>query len=340
MTVQYRKLGNSGLRVSVPILGCMSFGSPEWAPWVLGRDDALPVFKRAYDLGITTWDTANMYSNGESERIIAAAIKEYKIPRDEIIIMTKCYNPVNKKGTARVEGNVFHNRQYLNQVGLSRAAIFNQVNDSLERLQTDYIDVLQIHRTDKSVEPEEIMEALNDLVRSGKVRYIGASSMWAYEFAQLQHIAEKRGWAKFISMQNCYNLIYREEEREMNPFCNLTGVGLIPWSPLARGHLARPLDATSVRKGFITNNPINEQATEPAVQEIIRRVEKLANEKGWKMADVALAWVSEKVSSPIVGVNSVARLEEIVATNGKTLTAEEIKFLEEPYVPRRVVGHV
>lgn len=282
-----------------------------------------------------------MYSNGESEKIVAEAIKRYNIPREEIIIMTKCYNPVNKTSHVRVEGNVFHTRQYLNQVGLSRAAIFNQVNDSLKRLNTDYIDVLQIHRYDKSVEPEEIMEALNDLVRSGKVRYIGASSMWAYEFARMQNVAEKHGWAQFISMQDCYNLLYREEEREMIPYCKLTGVGLIPWSPLARGHLARSLSQTSLRKDFITKHPgINEQANEPAVIEIINRVEKLANEKGWLMSDVALAWVNAKVTSPIVGVNSVERLRQIAGFNGKSLTEEEVKFLEAPYVPRRIAGHV
>ncbi|KAK7204341.1 Aldo/keto reductase [Myxozyma melibiosi] len=341
MPVEYRKLGKSGLRVSVPILGCMSFGSSEWAPWVLDKEESLPIFKKAYDLGITTWDTANMYSNGESEVIVAEAIEKYNIPREEIVIMTKCYNPVNKTSKARVEGNVFNTRQYLNQVGLSRAAIFNQVNDSLKRLKTDYIDVLQIHRYDKSVEPEEIMEALNDLVRSGKVRYIGASSMWTYEFAQLQHVAEKNGWAQFISMQDCYNLLYREEEREMIPYCKLTGVGLIPWSPLARGHLARSLSETSVRKDFITKHPgINEQANEPAVVEIINRVEKIAKEKGWLMSDVALAWINGKVTSPIVGVNSVERLEQVANFNGKSLTEEEVKFLEAPYVPRKVNGHV
>ncbi|KAK9482993.1 NADP-dependent oxidoreductase domain-containing protein [Lipomyces starkeyi] len=341
MPVEYRRLGNSGLKVSVPILGCMSFGSSDWGSWVLNKDDALPIFKKAYDLGITTWDTANMYSNGESERIIAAAIKEYKIPREELIIMTKCYNPVDKTSHERVEVDVSQKRQFVNQYGLSRAAIFNQVEDSLKRLETDYIDVLQIHRYDKNVEPEETMGALNDLVRSGKVRYIGASSMWCYEFATLQHVAEKNGWAKFVSMQDHYNLLYREEEREIIPYCKLTGVGLIPWSPLARGHLARPITGTSIRKEAMKSNPgINEQATDPATVEIINRVEIIAKKKGWLMSDVALAWVLGKVTgSPIVGVNSAERLEQIAGVNGKSLTLEEQKYLEEAYVPRKIMGH-
>ncbi|KAK9427501.1 NADP-dependent oxidoreductase domain-containing protein [Lipomyces doorenjongii] len=335
MPVEYRKLGSSGLRVSVPILGCMSFGSPEWGPWVLDMDTSLPILKKAYDLGITTWDTANIYSNGESERVIAAAIKKYKIPRSELIIMTKCFNPVDKTSKKPVEGDIANSRQFVNQHGLSRAAIFNQVNDSLARLETDYIDVLQIHRYDKDAEPEEIMGALNDLVKSGKVRYIGASSMWCYQFAMLQHVAERKGWAKFVLMQDQYNLLYREEEREMIPYCNFTGVGLIPWGPLAAGNLARAITATSIRKKGMT---INDQATEAATIEIIKRVEKVAMDKAWLMSDVALAWVLEKVTSPIVGVNSSERLMQIAGANGKSLTREEIKFLEEPYVPRRVMN--
>ncbi|KAJ8102972.1 NADP-dependent oxidoreductase domain-containing protein [Lipomyces tetrasporus] len=335
MPVEYRKLGSSGLRVSVPILGCMSFGSSEWQPWVLEKDTALPILKKAYDLGITTWDTANGYSNGDSERIIAAAIKKYNMPRDELIIMTKCFFPYDKKSKNGLKGDVANKRQFVNQHGLSRAAIFNQVNDSLVRLGTDYIDVLQIHRYDKNVEPEEVMGALNDLVRSGKVRYIGASSMCCYEFAMLQHVAEKNRWAKFVSMQDHYNLLYREEEREMIPYCNLTGVGLIPWSPLAAGYLARTIAATSIRKTGM--HSLDYQVTDRATMEIINRVEKVAMEKAWLMSDVALAWILTKVSSPIVGVNSIERLEQVAGANGKSLTLKEIKFLEEPYEPRRIM---
>ncbi|KAK9452245.1 NADP-dependent oxidoreductase domain-containing protein [Limtongia smithiae] len=341
MPVQYKKLGNTGLRVSVPILGCMTFGSPEWAAWVLNEEDSLPVLKKAYDLGITTWDTANMYSNGMSEKIVAAAIKKYNIPRDELVIMTKCFNPVDKTSANRVDSsNIGQSKHFVNQHGLSRAAIFNQVNDSLARLEVDYIDVLQIHRYDKNVEPEEVMGALNDLVKSGKVRYIGASSMWTYEFARLQHVAEKNGWTKFVAMQDHYNLLYREEEREMHPYCRLTGVGIIPWSPLGRGHLAHPLSVATVRKEFIKGSPINEQATDPVSQEIINRVEKVAKDKDWTMAEVALVWILSKVTSPIVGINSIARLEDAIKINGKELTDEQIQFLEEPYVPRKIMGHV
>ncbi|KAK9481593.1 NADP-dependent oxidoreductase domain-containing protein [Lipomyces starkeyi] len=335
MPVEYRKLGSSGLRVSVPILGCMSFGSSEWQPWILEEDSSLPILKKAFDLGITTWDTANGYSNGDSERIIASAIKKYNIPRDELIIMTKCFFPYDKTSKKGLEGDITNNRQFVNQHGLSRAAIFNQVNDSLVRLETDYIDVLQIHRYDKNVEPEEVMGALNDLVRSGKVRYIGASSMCCYEFAILQHVAEKNRWAKFVSMQNHYNLLYREEEREMIPYCNLTGVGLIPWSPLAAGYLARTATAMSVRKAGM--HSLDYQVANSATAEIISRVEKEAEDKGCLMSDVALAWILTKVCSPIVGVNSIERLEQVVGANGKRLTSEEIKFLEEPYEPRRIM---
>ncbi|KAK9482664.1 NADP-dependent oxidoreductase domain-containing protein [Lipomyces starkeyi] len=338
MPVEYRKLGSSGLRVSVPILGCMSFGSPEWVPWVLEADKSLPILKKAYDLGITTWDTANIYSNGQSERIIAAAIKKYSIPRDELIIMTKCFHPVDRTSNKPVRGNIANNRQYVNQHGLSRTAIFNQVNDSLERLEMDYIDMLQIHRYDKDVDPEEVMGALNDLVKSGKVRYIGASSMWCYEFALLQHVAEKNGWTKFVSMQGQYNLLYREEEREVIPYCKLTGVGLIPWSPLAAGDLARSVTATSLRKEGMDRNE-DGAAVDSATIEIINRVETMAMDKGWLMSDVALAWILGKVTSPIVGVNSAQRLEQIVGANGKLLTLEEVTFLEEPYIPRRITDH-
>lgn len=245
----YRQLGKSGLRVSCPILGAMSVGDPRWAPWVLGADDALPLLKAAYDRGINTWDTANVYSNGASEEVIAKAIKQYKIPRHKLVILTKCCGTVREGNDAETLAlqDIDQTADYVNQRGLSRQAIFNAVNASLKRLETDYIDILQIHRYDPSVPVEETMKALHDLVESGKVRYLGASSMWATQFAGLQWCAEKHGWTKFVSMQGWYNLLYREEERcdyagqgvlhrvadyarEMNRFCNDTGVGLIPVS--------------------------------------------------------------------------------------------------------------
>lgn len=222
-------------------------------------------------------------------------------------------------------------------IGLSRASIFNQVEASLARLDTDYIDVLQIHRYDPFTPPEETMKALHDLVQAGKVRYLGASSMWTYQFANLQHIAEKNGWTKFISMQNYYNLCYREEEREMTRFCKETGVGIIPWSPLFGGVLARPVGVKeSIRSQ--TPSPMGSAFTE-ADEVVVKRVEQVAKEKGWKMVHVALVWLRSKGAVPTVGATSVEKLEDAAYIRGKSLTESEIKFLEEPYVPKPVVGH-
>lgn len=220
--------------------------------------------------------------------------------------------------------------------GLSRTAIFNQVDASLARLQTSYIDLLQVHRYDAYTPHEETMKALHDLVACGKVRYIGASSMWATQFAQLQFVAEKNGWTKFISMQNYYNLLYREEEREMIRFCNDTGVGLIPWSPLFAGRLARPLDDLGQRS---TRPTPNQPTLTAADEEIVQRVQKVAHNKGWKMAHVALAWLLGKGTVPIVGINSIAKLDDACQLRGKVLTDDETKYLEEAYVPRAVLGH-
>ncbi|KAK9475772.1 NADP-dependent oxidoreductase domain-containing protein [Lipomyces japonicus] len=406
--VEYRKLGKSGLRVSVPILGMMSMGcrffhfttgflfelktnkkkkqsaiigrsaktniyiffffffrfqASKWEPWVLDREEALPILKRAYDLGITTWDTANAYSNGISEKLIGEAIQRYSIPREEIVILTKIYYPVPPESEKPGDAFLVDLRQhakYVNQFGLSRGAIFKQVDACLKRLNTDYIDLLQIHRYDKSIEPEEVMEALHDLVKSGKVRYIGASSMWLYEFARLQHVAELRGWTTFVSMQNIYNLLYREEEREVIPFSNLTGVGLTPWSPLHQGILARPIDNTAADAATATVTATAPVATadgkkslrtststgvfkqlelDVSGKEIVRRLEQVANKRDWSMAVTALVWLTGKVVSPVVGINSIKRLEEVIEINGKSLTDEEIKYLEEPYTPQQIFGH-
>ncbi|KZT58408.1 Aldo/keto reductase [Calocera cornea HHB12733] len=336
-TVEYRRLGNSGLRVSVPILGAMSFGSKKQLDWVIEEEEALKLLKAAWDKGINTWDTANVYSAGESERIIAKAIKKFNIPRSKLIIMTKCKGLVPEDLSVRGNEHTKHlafSKQYINQWGLSRTAIFNQVEASLKRLETDYIDVYQIHRADPEVPFEETMGALNDLVRWGKVRYIGASSMWTWQLAEYQHVAEKNGWAKFISMQNHYSLLYREEEREMNKYCEYAGIGLVPWGPVAAGQLARPL---AQQKTTARANASNRQLT-AAEEAIISRVEELAKKKGWTMAQVALAWIDDKVSAPIVGFSSVARMEEAIIPD-KKLTAEERKYLEEPYVATSVKGH-
>ncbi|KAK2732647.1 hypothetical protein FQN55_004049 [Onygenales sp. PD_40] len=338
----YKKLGKSGLRVSVPIFGTMSFGSSEWASWVIDEDKALPLLKAAWDVGINSWDTANIYSNGISEEIIAKAIKKYAIPRDKLVLMTKCNGIVSQEeniSTFHFKADYARSREYVNQFGLSRQAIFAAVDASLKRLETDYIDLLQIHRFDYDVPIEETMEALHDLVRSGKVRYIGASAMWTYQFATMQFVAEKHGWTKFVSMQNQYSLLYREEEREMNRFCNETGVGIIPFGPLEKGFLARPAStaASTLRSDMLLNGPsFRLGETEVAT---IKRVEELAAKKGWAMSQVALAWLNRRISSPIIGFSSVERIEEALGANGKTLTEEEERYLGELYKPRVVTGH-
>ncbi|KAI5852438.1 NADP-dependent oxidoreductase domain-containing protein [Morchella snyderi] len=350
--VTYTRLGNSGLKVSNPILGAMSFGNPNWAgPWVLGEDKALPILKAAYDNGINSWDTANVYGYGDSERIIAKAIKHYKIPRERLVIMTKCNGTVGDPGTSMADmlkiPNIGYTKEYVNQQGLSRKAIFSAVDASLKRLETDYIDLLQIHRCDSNTPFEETMEALHDLVKSGKVRYIGASSMWTWQFSEYQHIAAINKWTKFISMQNHYSLLYREEEREMIPYCKATGVGLIPWSPLARGHLARPAGTggKSVRGGIEEDRSKSASpglymigSTETDAK-IIGRVEEIAKKRGWSMAAVALAWINGKVTAPIIGMGNVERVLEGLEAGSKLLDEEEVKYLEELYEPLSVMGH-
>ncbi|KAL1881471.1 hypothetical protein VTK73DRAFT_3533 [Phialemonium thermophilum] len=342
--VEYRRLGNTGLRVSVPIFGCMSFGDRRAMNWVVDEADALPLLKAAYDRGLNTWDTANVYSNGASEVIVGKAIKKYNIPRHKVIILTKCNFAVGEDPEVRhiqyrEEVNV--SKDYQNQFGLSRAAIFNQVEASLKRLDTPYIDLLQIHRFDPNTPIEETMKALHDLVQSGKVRYLGASSMWATQFARMQFVAEQHGWTKFVSMQNHYNLLYREEEREMNRFCNDTGVGLIPWAPLCRGHLARPpaaFGSTERSKAEKESQP-GSHGTTPTDHAIIDRVQEIAKKHNWPMSHVALAWINKRVSSPIIGFSSVARIDEAISARGKVLSDEEEKYLEELYQPRPIAGH-
>jgi len=344
---EYKRLGTSGLRVSVPILGAMSFGSKEWQPWVIEEEEAFPLLKAAYDKGLNTWDTANVYSNGVSEEIIGKAIKKFNIPRNKLVILSKCYGYVGE--TPDVRGIMYgqkiaESKDYVNRGGLSRNAIFEAVDASLKRLDTNYLDLLQIHRFDPFTPIEETMQALHDLVRTGKVNYIGASSMWTYQFAMMQACAEKHGWTKFISMQNHYNLLYREEEREMNKYCDATGIGLIPWAPLCRGHLARPpqeFGKTVRSEGEAKNKTQSfyQSGHSEGDQEIVRRVQELAEKHGWKMSHVALAWINKRISSPIIGFSSVARMDEALAARGKTLTEDEEKYLEEPYLTRPIQGH-
>ncbi|KAL2064269.1 hypothetical protein VTL71DRAFT_4763 [Oculimacula yallundae] len=339
--VEYVRLGTSGLRVSSPILGGMSFGSKAWLPWSVEEDEALLILKAAYDRGVNTWDTADMYSNGLSEEIFGKAIKKFGMEREKLVLMTKCWTYVAEEVEvfgARLGEPMSRSKDYVNRGGLSRSAIFKAVEASLTRLGTSYIDLYQIHRYDPSTPPEETMKALHDLVCSGKVRYIGASSMWATEFANMQFIAEKNGWTKLVSMQGMYNLLYREEEREMIRYCNSTGVGLIPYSPLAGGKLARVEGYEGSTRSQIKAGPGVTPFT-GADKEIVKRVEEIAEKRGWKMTQVALAWLRSKGAAPINGFNSVERLDEACDVRGKILDPEEVKYLEEPYVPKAVIGH-
>lgn len=333
--IQYQNLGKSGLKVSRVILGCMAYGNPDWegSPWVLPEEESLPLLKKAYDVGINTWETANTYSNGKSESIIGKALQVYDIPRSKVVIMTKLYYPVlEDEPNARPQPAV-NDGPLVNQMGLSRKAIFQAVESSLRRLNTTYIDVLQLHRLDPDTTPEEIMKALHDLVEMGKVHYLGASSMRCWEFARLHYVAKARGWTTFSSMSGLYNLLYREEEREMIPFCQAEGIGLIPWSPNARGLLTRPWAAAEAtarsqrdaktKKWFRGRGRQNE--------EIVRRVEKLAEEKGGTMSSVALSWLHSKGCCPIVGLDKMERIETVNDVFSLRLTDEDIRVLEEPY---------
>jgi len=339
--MEYVNLGNSGLKVSKVILGAMSYGSSEWQDWVLDEEKALPLLEHAYKVGINTWDTADVYSNGRSEEIIGKALTKYSIPRSRVVILTKCYFGVVTDGSQPTIATLSSNDgEMVNQVGLSRKHILEAVDASVKRLGT-YIDVLQIHRLDRGVPKEEIMKALNDVIESGKVRYIGASSMAAWEFQMLQNIAEKHGWHKFISMQNYYNLIYREEEREMIPYCNATGVGLIPWSPIARGVLTRPWDdRTTVReKSDAFLHALVRSHENEIDKAIVGRVEEVAKKRGVSMATIATAWCVGKGVRPIIGLGSKERIDQAVENAKYKLSEEDVKYLEEPYLPKTIQGY-
>ncbi|KAG9235902.1 aldo-keto reductase-like protein [Amylocarpus encephaloides] len=345
--MEYTNLGKSGLKISKVILGAMSFGSSDWQEWVINENEALPLLKHAYDVGLNTWDTADVYSNGRSEEIIGKAIKQYDMKRNRIVILSKCYFGVSDgEGQPPISAVSTNDGDMVNRAGtLSRKHILDAVDSSVKRLGT-YIDVLQIHRLDRDTPREEIMRALNDVVESGKVRYIGASSMAAWEFQTLQNIAEKHGWHKFISMQNYYNLLYREEEREMIPYCRDVGVGLIPWSPIARGALARPFDDRTTKReksDRMLNAMIRGSETE-IDKRIIGRVEELSKKKGVSMATIATAWVlSKETVNPIIGLSSKERIDQAVASvrfaSSGGLTKEDIEFLEEGYAPKIRQGY-
>ncbi len=324
--MEYVKLGRTGLDVSRICLGCMSYGVPERGnhAWTLDEEQSRPFIKRALESGINFFDTANVYSDGTSEEIVGRALKDFA-RRDEVVIATK------------VHGRM---RPGPNGAGLSRRAIMGEIDASLARLGTDHVDLYQIHRWDYHTPIEETLEALHDVVRAGKARYIGASSMFAWQFAQALAVAERHGWTRFVSMQDYLNLLYREEEREMLPLCAAEGIGVIPWSPLARGRLTRAWDAQSARAETDEFGKGLYAKTLESDRKVVERVAEVAAECGVPMAQVALAWVLAKqpVTAPIVGATKLQHLEDAVAAIGIKLSAEQIASLEEPYVPHAVVG--
>jgi aryl-alcohol dehydrogenase-like predicted oxidoreductase len=323
--MHYRNLGSSGLQVSRICLGTMSYGTPDWRPWVLPEEESRPFLQRALELGINFFDTADMYSLGVSEEVVGRALKDFA-KRDEVFIATKVYMQTGDKP---------------NQGGLSRKHIMDAVDESLKRLGTDYIDLYQIHRWDYNTPIEETLDTLNDLVRSGRVRYLGGSSMHAYQFARSLYLAERHDWSRFVSMQNHYNLIYREEEREMLPLCREEGVGVIPWSPLARGYLTRPPSDSEATPRGETDNLAKRFYQVDSDRDVVNAVVSVADERGVPPAQVALAWVLQQpgVTAPIVGATKMKHLEDAVGALALTLTDDEIARLEAPYVPHPVIGH-
>jgi len=324
--MEYARLGNTGLEVSKICLGCMSFGDPgKWSmPWVLKEDQSRPIIKAALEKGINFFDTANCYSNGVSEEVTGRALKDFA-DRDKIVLATK----VNQR---MFDGP--------NGAGNSRKAILCEIDNSLRRLQTDYVDLYIIHRWDYFTPIEETMEALNDVVRAGKARYIGASAMFAWQFEKARNVAEKHGWANFVSMQNHLNLIYREEEREMLPYCEDAKIAVTPYSPLAAGRLTKSWEITSERYKTDPTLAAKYGAAASLDRPIVERVEELAKKRGISMVHVALAWVMQKscVASSIVGVSGIANLDGIIASLDVKLTEEEVIYLEEPYKPHKVIG--
>ena len=325
--MKYTQFGNTGISVSKICLGMMTYGSKAWRDWILDYDESLPILTRAWEAGINFYDTADVYSNGVSEEVMGRMVKDLSIQREEIIIATKCYN-----GT--------HNRQR-NRWGLSRKHIIAACDASLKRLGTDYIDLYQIHRFDYNTPVEETIDALSELVRSGKVRYLGASSMFAWQMAKYLFVAKERGAVPFASMQNYYNLLYREEEREMIPLCRDQDVALIPWSPLARGYLTR--DKTALKDTLRANTDDFGKMlyNNPADLDIIERNSELATRLGVKPAQTALAWVLSQpgITAPIIGASRVSQLEDALSAIELKLSEEDQTYLMEAYTPHPVLGH-
>jgi len=325
--MDYVRLGNTGLKVSRLCLGCMTYGSPKWRPWVLDEEQSLPFFKAAIEKGINFFDTADVYSQGESERVTGKALKEYA-KRHEVVIATKVNGPMGADPNNR---------------GLSRKHILDSIDRSLHRLGVDYVDLYQIHRFDYETPIEETLEALNDVVRAGKARYIGASSMYAWQFAKMLSTSEKHGWTKFVSMQPQYNLVYREEEREMLPLCKAEGIGVIPWSPLARGFLAG--GRASPGEGNTERARTDEFAPRLYYREpdfaVVDAVGEIAKARGVSNMQIALAWVlrNSTITAPIIGTSKAHHLDDAVSALSITLTDDEVKALEGPYKPKPVLDH-
>ncbi len=325
--MNYVKLGNTGLDISPICLGCMSFGDPEkWVhKWALNEEQSRPVIQKALELGINFFDTANVYSLGQSEEILGRAIRDFA-RRDEVAVATKVHQKMH---------------QGPNGGGLSRKAIMSEIDYSLKRLGMDYVDLYIIHRWDYGTPIEETMEALHDVVKAGKARYIGASAMHAWQFHKALNTAEKHGWTKFVSMQNHYNLIYREEEREMMPLCRDMKIGVTPYSPLASGRLSRDWNETTKRFETDTVAQGKYGSTAEADKLVVDRVSELSARYGLTRTQVSLAWLlhKEPVVSPVIGATKIANLEDAVKAASVSLTPEDIAYLEEPYVPHRIVGH-
>ena len=326
--MQYANLGATGLKVSRICLGAMTYGSKQWREWVLEEEESRPFISRALELGINFFDTADMYSVGVSEEILGRALKDFGPSRDKVVIATKVFNPMNDDPNGR---------------GLSRKHIMHSIDASLRRLGTDYVDLYQIHRFDYSTPMEETLEALHDVVRAGKALYLGASSMFAWQFAKMLSISDSRQISRFVAMQNHYNLVYREEEREMIPLCRAEGIGLIPWSPLARGFLAgnRPKENYGETLRARTDDYAHAMYYQDSDFDVVARVSEIASRRGVSNARVALAWVLQQpgVTSPIVGASKMSHLDDAVAALDLRLDDAELAALSEPYRPHQVFGH-
>jgi aryl-alcohol dehydrogenase (NADP+) len=325
--MDYVRLGRTGLKVSRLCLGCMSYGTPQWRDWILSEEDSRPFFRRALELGINFFDTADMYSRGVSEEVTGRALRDFA-RRDQVVLATKVFFPL---GNGPNDG------------GLSRKHIFDAIDASLTRLDTDYVDLYQIHRWDPHTPVEETLEALHDVVRAGKARYIGASSMYAWQLAKALYTADLHGWTRFVSMQNHYNLIYREEERETLPLCREEGLGVIPWSPLARGFLAgnRSREEWGETRRAKSDDYAQRLYYAEEDFDVVERVVEMAGERGVQPAQIALAWVlaQDGVTAPIVGATRMEHLEQAVEALAIELSEDELRRLEEPYRPHGVLGH-